>query len=149
MMRRRRRRKRRRVMMMMMTSLIAGKLQHQVGFHATYVGGKHSGPLPFYPGTNYGSGFSASTGTFITPVSGLYFLEFTATPHQGARSTAVIKKNGSVVCNIEGGEDVTAEQSVTCVTVQRLATGDQVWVESPTDMHNYGTHFTGFLINAD
>jgi hypothetical protein len=76
--------------------LTSDKTSLQIGFFVLLSNnGVHSGPLPFTQWvTNYGDAFTAASGTFRAPVSGLYFLSLTSSPAVSNENTeALIVKN--------------------------------------------------------
>jgi hypothetical protein len=131
--------------------LITDKTSLQIGFFGHLSSsGTHSGTLPFTSWvTNYGDAFTAANGTFRAPVSGLYFLSLTSTPAASdVYPDAYMVKNIVLICDAVSANNDYG-QSISCSTVQHLAVGDQVWVESGSNLYQWGTSFSGFLIVAD
>uniref|UniRef100_A0A8C2YZ30 Cerebellin 20 n=1 Tax=Cyclopterus lumpus TaxID=8103 RepID=A0A8C2YZ30_CYCLU len=113
---------------------------------------------------NLGDGYSADTGTFTAPRSGVYSLAVTAysngSPAGGAAAAATtttggtaanLLVNGQVVASLQEADSPDREDSATVVVAVKLKAGDAVAVSLPEgylvcDDRSYFNTFTGFLL---
>lgn len=107
---------------------------------------------------NLGDGYSAETGIFTVPRSGVYSLALTVysdagSPGNTLAACASLRVNGQVVAGPREKNMQDQEDSATIVVALHLQAGDQVAVNLPIgcflcdDNSHYNT-FTGFLLYA-
>ena len=107
--------------------------------------------------TNYGSGYSSTTGKFTCSIPGLYFfstslIKLRDTTNKVDYINCYIKKNTSflIQTNIDPADDDTDKGSyeTSAFIVVHLSRGDQVYVACGEKLEHYSS-FSGFLIQSD
>ena len=112
-----------------------------------------------YPTINPGGHYSASTGEYICPVSGMYFFQFSIYVHLNQardyeRGTAKLEKNGNGLAGIHIYHNSSEESYVTLsnAVIAQCSAGEKVWVVS-NHAHNHLRSYhnlnslSGFLIS--
>ena len=111
--------------------------------------------------TNIGEGMVASTGTFTTPVAGLYMFTFSAISANSntLEVTISVKKNGTQMFVIDDEESSLSgakERNISYTWILDLSLDDTVFLEMNTGgLHVDSTanadqvHFTGQLLHAN
>ena len=79
--------------------------------------------------TNYGNGYSLTTGIFTAPRNGVYFFTFTIHVHHRETSVALVKNGQSQVVSVVSSDDDFRNHSSTNSVVVYLAIGDRVWLK--------------------
>jgi hypothetical protein len=106
---------------------------------------------------NYGAAYDASTGTFTTPVGGVYSILVSVTPFRGQRASVnLLRQSNSQNVpetvrqfNVASGAGTTGTWLPYAADILvNLRQGDRLWMEvvQPPIMAN-NTHFGGFLLH--
>ncbi|XP_053195823.1 liprin-alpha-2-like isoform X1 [Scomber japonicus] len=101
--------------------------------------------------TNFGQGYSQTTGVFTAPVKGAYYFSFTTLDNRGVVSTRVfLHQNDKKVLSIHN-HNANGWENVSNSLVLQLEKGDMVYLVLPAghtvfdDTRNF-TSFNGFLL---
>jgi hypothetical protein len=97
---------------------------------------------------NIGSGYHASGGIFIAPVSGIYIFSTSVTFNDnGDESHMIIEKNGVEIAGAYGNARNGPHEQGSVTVVMELKVGDEVYVSNQrhNDVIAYGDNLSSFM----